>query len=385
MKITNLKPIIVNVGNLNWVFVKMETDTPGLHGWGEVTLEWKPRTVAGAVEDLFPMIRGRDPRRPEFIWQIMYRQAFYRGGIAIMSAMSGIEQACWDILGKSLGIPVYQLLGGAVRDKVRVYGHIAPTIRPEKRKRKLTLAEAAKASLVDGITALKLNPLPYLRPVEGGAAVKKVRETMSRVRRAVGDGVDLMVDFHGRPNPANGLVFGKALEEFGLLFLEEPCLPHPASGLAKVARQVNIPIATGERLVTRNEFLPLFEARACEVVQPDPSHCGGIGEVRKIAALAEAYQCSIAPHNPLGPINTQVCFHLDMVMPNFLIQEVLQRHVPWRDEIAGPPMKIVDGHVHPSDRPGLGVEVNEKACAKHPYQESKYMQFFHPDGSIADW
>ncbi len=385
MKITKITPLLVNVGNLNWVFTKVETDTPGLWGWGESTLEWKPTAVAGAIKDLSPLIEGRDPRRVEFIWQIMYRQAFYRGGITVMSAMSGIEQACWDILGKSVGAPVYQLLGGAVRDKVRVYGHLMPTIKGKPKKKPMSLGEAAKSSLVGGLTALKFNPLPYLKPVDGQAAVKKARKMAEEIRKAVGDEIDLMVDFHGRPTPANGMRFGKALEDIGLLFLEEPCLPVPASGLAKIARQVDIPIATGERVVTRQEFIPLMEARACEVVQPDPSHCGGIAETRKIAALAEAYQCSIAPHNPLSPINTQVCAHLGMACPNFLIQECLQRHVPWRDELTDKPLKIVDGHIHPGDKPGLGIEVNEKVCAKHPYKEMNYMQFFHPDGSIADW
>ncbi len=384
MKITGIKSMIVNAGNLNWVFVKVETSSPGLHGWGESSLEWKPRGIVGMIQDLAPIIQGQDPRRIEHIWQSLYRQAFYRGGVGIMSAISGIEQACWDILGKSLGAPVYQLLGGAVRDKVRVYGHIAPTIHG-KRKGKESLGDMARGSLVNGITALKFGPQPFMRPSMGADAVKKMRKSAVEVRKAVGDAVDLMVDFHGRPDPGMGVRFGRELEDLGLLFLEEPCLPRPVSGLAKVASEVRIPIATGERLVTRWEFIPLMERRACEIVQPDPSHCGGIAEARRIAAFAEGYHMGFSPHNPLGPVNTQVCLHLDLASPNFLIQETLQWHVPWRDEMTDAPLKTVNGFAHPGNRPGLGIEVNEKVCAKHPFKESQYMQYYHPDGSIADW
>lgn len=383
MKITRVRPLIVNGGNLNWVFVKVETDSPGLCGWGEATLEWKARTVAGAIQDLENLIKGQDPRRVEHVWQTIYRQAFYRGGVGIISAISGIDQACWDILGKSLGAPVYQLLGGPVRDRVRVYGHTTGSGR--KVRRKMGYGELVRDSLVDGLTAIKLVPLPFSRPVEGPAAVKLVREKVVAARKAVGDHVDLMVDFHGMASPAMGVQYGKVLEDLGLLFIEEPCLPRSVSGMAKVAREIRVPVAAGERLVTRFEFAPLFEARAIEVAQPDPSHCGGISETRRIGAQAETYYCGIAPHNPLGPINTQVCLHLDMAMPNFLIQEIVQRPVPWRHDVVTPPLRVENGHAHPGSRPGLGLEVNEREAAKHPFKQEKYMQFFHADGAVADW
>jgi galactonate dehydratase len=284
---------------------------------------------------------------------------------------------------------VYQLLGGAVRDKVRVYGHMMENPKKKRKDgkpRKLSLGEIALEAIAEHkLTALKFGTIPYSRPVEGLAAVNQVRKDALEVRKAVGDQVDLMVDIHGRATPAMGARYGQALEDIGLLFLEEPVLPYSVSGMQKVAQQVKIPIAAGERLVTRYEFVPYLEARALEVLQPDPSHCGGISETRKIASLAEAYYCGIAPHNPLGPINTQVCFHLGLALPNFLIQETLQFHVPWRDELVSPPMRIVDGHVHPGNRPGLGIEVNEKVCAQHPYKEGQHMQFYLPDGAVADW
>jgi len=383
VKIKRLTPVLVNGGYINWVFVKIETDVPGLIGWGEASLEWKTNAVAGAIKDLEPLVIGRDPTRIEHLWQLMHRGAFYRGGIVVASAMSGIDEACWDILGKSLNVPVYRLLGGAVRDRVRVYGHMTGDGIPAKESQ--TLGEIAKASLVDGITALKCGPSRWNRPMEGAAAVKASVGEIEEVRRAVGDGVDLMVDLHGRCSPALAVEIGRALEGLGLLFLEEPCLPYSVSGMKHVADRVRIPIAAGERLATRWEFEPLLSARAVEVVQPDPSHCGGISEARKIAAMAETHYCSVAFHNPLSHINTQACLHLGMATPNFLIQEVIQRHHTWRYEVVGPALEIKDGYVHPGDRPGLGVEVNETECAKHPPIETRQPEALLPDGSVADW
>jgi galactonate dehydratase len=385
MKITRVKPIIVNAGNLNWVFVKVETSTPGLYGWGEASLEWKPQAVVGAIADMTQLCIGLDPRRVEHVWQTLYRHGFYRGGAVVLSAISGIDMACWDILGKSLSTPVYQLLGGAVRDKVRCYGH---TLTPPSKRNKKNRSYGqicVDAISEHGLTGLKLSDTPVSRGVEGPAAVRRLRSQVLEARKAVGDKVDLMLDIHGRATPAMGARYGQALEDIGLLFLEEPVLPYSANGMKKVAEQVRIPIAAGERLMTRYEFVPYLEAQALDVLQPDPSHCGGISETRKIGVMAEAYYSSMAPHNPLGPINTQACLHLDMAMPNFLIQEVLQWHVPWRDEIVSPPLRIENGYTHPGNRPGMGIEVNEKVCAEHPYKEGKHMQVFHEDGAVADW
>jgi galactonate dehydratase len=383
VKITRIRALPVNGGYINWVFVKVETDVAGLWGWGEASLEWKTNAVVGAIKDLEPLLLGQDPRRIEHVWQLGYRGGFYRGGAVHLSALSGIDQACWDILGKSLNTPVYRLLGGPVRDRVRLYGHL---VGDGKRRRKpLSRGELARASLRDGLSALKCGPSGLSLPVEGLAGVKRVEREISEIRRAVGAEVDLMVDLHGRCTPATSVLYGKALEGLGLLFLEEPCLPYSVQGMKHVADHVSIPIATGERLVSKHEFEPLLQARACEVYQPDPSHCGGITELKKIAAMAEASYCSVAPHNPLGPINTQVCLHLGLALPNFLIQEVLQVRNHWRDEVATPPLRIVDGHAHPGERPGLGIEVNERACARHPYQETRQPPAFHADGSVADW
>jgi len=226
VKITRVTPLVVNGGYVNWVFVKVETSVPGLVGWGESSLEWKTNGVVGVINDLTPLLIGQDPRRVEHIWQLMWRGGFYRGGITHTSAMSGIDMACWDILGKSLNKPVYQLLGGAVRDKVRCYGHMVGD--GKKRKKPLSAPELAKASLQFGITALKCGPSGYSQMVEGQARVKRVEAEITAIRRAVGDGVDLMVDLHGRCTPATSVRYGRALEGLGLLFLEEPAFPIPS-------------------------------------------------------------------------------------------------------------------------------------------------------------
>lgn len=385
MKITAIRPLIVNAQMRNWIFVKVETDE-GLVGWGEASLEWKTRAVAGAIADLEPFVMGADPRRIEHLVQIMYRQPFFRGGIVTMSAASGIEQACWDILGKSLGVPVYQLMAGAVRDHVRMYDHLgggemqalylddAPDV----------MAERARESVAAGYTAIKVLAVPRTLPVDGPEPVTRAARIMAAVREAVGDRVDIMVDFHGRTTPAMGIAYAEALAPYRPLFIEEPALPENVEGLAQVARAVKIPVASGERLVTRFQFRELLEKRACAVVQPDLCHCGGIWEARKIAAMAETQYVAVAPHNPLGPIATAACIHFALATPNFLIQEAIRADVPWRDAVVTPP-RIVDGHALPYEGPGLGIEVNEAEAARHPFAQEEILRFWHEDGSVADW
>ena len=385
MKITAIRPLIVNARMRNWVFVKVETDE-GLVGWGEASLEWKTRAVAGAIADLEPFIAGYDPRRIEHLMQTMYRQPFFPGGIVAMSAISGIEQACWDIFGKSLGVPVYQLLGGAVRDRVRMYDHLgggemqamyiddAPEI----------MARRARDSVAAGYTAVKIMAVPLTQPLDSVTVVDRAAAIMGAVRAAVGDAIDIMVDFHGRTTPAMGIAYAEALAPFRPFFIEEPVPAENIDGLVQVARAVNIPVATGERLVTRFQFREIFEKHACAVIQPDLCHCGGLWEARKIAAMAETYYMSVAPHNPLGPIATTACIHFGLATPNFLIQEAIRADVPWRDAVVTPP-RIVDGHALPPAGSGLGIELNEAEASRHPFAQEELMRYWHPDGSVADW
>ena len=387
MKITGIGTRVVNARMRNWVFVKVETDE-GVVGWGEASLEWKTRGVVGCVEDLAPLVIGQDPRRIEHLYQLMYRHSFFRMGIVGMSALSGIEQACWDVWGKSLGLPVYQLLGGAVRDSVRMYDHLgggemAALYLEDAPER---MAERARESVAAGYDAIKALVVPFTEPLDGAAPLRRADRCMAAIREAVGEEVDVMVDLHGRTTPAMAIQYGQALAPYRPFFLEEPCPPENVDGMAQVARALSgIPIATGERLVTRFGFRPLLEQGACAVIQPDLCHSGGLWEARKIAAMAEAYYVAIAPHNPLGPIATAANVHFGFATPNFLIQEAIRSDVPWRDEVVVNPVEVVEGRVGLPTRPGLGIEVDEAAVGRHPFAQEVLMQPFHRDGAVADW
>lgn len=388
MKITDIKTLVVNAEMRNWVFVKIETDTPGLHGWGEGTMEWKTRAVVGCIEDFKPMLVGRDPTRIEFLWQIMYRHSFFRLGTIGTTAISAIEQACWDILGKSLGVPVYKLLGGRLRDKVRMYTHLGggemksvyETFDPGP------LIDRAHAVIEKGYRALKVVFVPYSQVLTGLPAVTRFALLMQRLREAVGDDVDIMVDFHGRASTGQAIEYIRAIEDFHPFFCEEPVAPEQPDALLEVRRSVRVPLATGERLATRWDFRRVCELQACHVLQPDLGHCGGLLEARKIASLGETYLMGVAPHNPNGPVANAVALHFDLATPNFLIQEDMLGDVPWRFDVVKTSMRSEKGYWLPPDEPGLGVEVDEAEARKHPFQQEVLEQMvFHPDGSVAEW
>lgn len=389
MKITKLKTVVVNAEIRNWVFVKVETDQPGLFGWGEATLEWKTRAVVGAIEDFSPMIAGEDPTEIEFLYQKMYRHSFFRMGPIGMSAISGIEQALWDILGKSLGVPAYRLLGGAVRNQVRMYTHLGggqmkavyETFDPGP------LIDRALDVIERGYTALKVVFVPYSEPLMGIPSIKKFADLMARLRDAVGDSIDIMIDFHGRTYPAMAIQYINAVAPYRPYFCEEVVPPENIAAMAEVKRAVGVPIATGERLVTRYGFREIFEQQACHVIQPDLSHCGGLLEAKKIAAMAETYYMGVAPHNPLGPLATAAALHFDFSTPNFLIQEDMLSDVPWRGEVVRSSLRHEKGYWLKPESPGLGIEVDEEAAARHPFKPEVH----HPsvaraaDGAILDW
>lgn len=387
MKITRIRTMVVNARMRNWVLVKVETSEPGLHGWGEATLEWKTRSVVGAVEDLAELLIGQDPRRTEHCWQSMHRQYFWRGGITNMSALSGIDQALWDIKGKDAGKPVCELLGGPVRDRLRLYDHLGggslegmyKTGEPEN------FAELARQSVARGFTAFKAMPIPVAELIESAATLKKAARCVEAMRLAVGDEIDIMLDLHARTTPAAAIQFGRMLTDYNLYWYEEPCWPEDMDGLKEVKDALPMPIATGERLVGRWEFLELFEKRAVSIVQPDVSHCGGISEARRIAAMAEAYMMPIACHNPQGPVSTASSIHVGFACPNYLIQEVVRNDVPWRNDILGAPLLVDSGEVGPPSLPGLGIDINEAEAAKHPFAREVPMAYQHRDGSVADW
>jgi galactonate dehydratase len=386
MKITRIASLVVNANMRNWIFVKVETDQDGLWGWGEATLEWKTKAVVGAVEDISRLLIGEDPRRIEHLYQIMCRQYFWRAGIEGMTAISGIEQALWDIKGKWLNVPVYELLGGRVRDRIRVYNHLGggqmQSMYESVEEREF--AERAVMVKEAGYTAIKFMAVPRTEPVEGLQSVRYAERLVQAVREAVGE-MDLMVDLHARCSPAMAIRYCQAFEPYGLFFFEEPCPTEDIDATAYVTRVSKIPIATGERLVGRYQFRELFEKRACHIIQPDLSHCGGLWEARKLAAMAETYSMAVAPHNPNGPIATAVSVHFALATPNWVIQEAISDDVPWRQEVLDHPIEIVDGYIAPPTRPGLGVEVDERAAAKYPFRPEAMQRYFHPDGAVADW
>ncbi|WP_379619575.1 galactonate dehydratase [Pseudonocardia sp. GCM10023141] len=374
----------------NWIMVKVRTDQDGLYGWGEASLNWKTRAVVGALEDLAPMLIGRDPRDIEQIVRVLTKHSYYRLGIIGATAISGIEHALWDIFGKSVGLPVWRLLGGRVRDRVRVYTHLG---LGDMRSVYETvdvgpIREKAAAVVEQGYDALKVVIVPYGNHLTVAAERRNVDKLMSALRSTVGPDVDIMVDFHGRPaSVAAALQYVEVLAPYDPLFCEEPVQPGDTEALRQVAQRARCPIAAGERLVGLREFLPLLAAKAVHVVQPDLNHTGGLLEGKRIAALADTEQIGVAPHNPNGPIAGAAALHFDVSTPNFLIQEEMSGAVSWYDDVVSTPMRRTGSYWAVPTEPGLGVEVDEREAAKHPFRP----EVVHSsaavlaDGSVVDW
>jgi galactonate dehydratase len=392
MKITSIETMVCHARMRNWIFVKVLTDQPGLWGWGEATLEWHTRSVIGAIEDISELLIGEDPTRIEHLWQMMYRQHFWHGnGIVRSTAISGIDIALWDIAGKIHNVPCHQLMGGRVRDYVRLYCHLGGgkmedfyQTKPDDAKR---FGELACKAVSDGFTAFKSMAVPETMPLEGLKPVHYAEACVKAMRETVGNEIDIMVDCHARPSPRMGLQFAKALEPYGLYFFEEPCWPESLEDIALIQRAVKTPVATGERLIGIHAFRDLLEKRAVSVIQPDITHCGGLSEVRRIAVLAEAYRVAIAPHNPQGPVSTAASIEFGFATPSYIICESVQNDVPWRDDIVSEGFTIEKKGmiVKPNKRPGLGIEINEEAVKKHPFQQEILQRTFYKDGSVGDW
>src|SRR5690606_33134538 len=374
----------------NWVFVKVETDEPGLFGWGEATLEWKTRAVVWAVEDLAPLLIGRDPRDIEQAYRAMTKQSFWRLGAIGMSAVSGIEMALWDILGKHLGQPVWRLLGGKVRDRVFVYTHLGmgDMRAVYESDSDAALVERAREVVENGYRAFKAVFVPYTHYHAPLPQVDKVARMMEAMRKAVGDEIEIMVDFHGRPASAGAaLAYIEALAPGRPMFVEEPVPPGDFQSLERLARQTGVPLATGERLIDASEFEALFATRAIDIVQPDLCHCGGFLQAKRVAARAAALGIGVAPHNPLGPIAGVAALPFAVSTPNHVIQEEMVGAVPWYFDVVQGPIRMVDGYWQVPEAPGLGIVVDEAECAKHPYaQEVLHTQnAVMADGTIVDW
>ncbi len=378
MRITSLELLHVRP---RWLFLIVHTDE-GIDGYGEPIVEGRARTLAEAVRELEPLLIGEDPTRIEHLWQKMYRGAFYRGGPVLCSAISGVDTALWDITGKALGVPVHRLLGGPVRDRVRMYPHVGGSSPAE-------IAEAAKKRVSDGFTCMKMSVTPPLRHVEPPEVVEREVERFAAVRAAVGNGIDIAIDFHGRVSYPLALRLTRALEPYNPMFIEEPVLPDDPESMALIARSTVTPIATGERLFTRWGFSPIFEKRAASIVQPDLAHCGGISEGRRIAAAAETVSAGIAPHNPLGPINLAASLQLALATPNFIIQE-FSGSAERRELGVGlitEPFEVKAGYIERREAPGLGIELEYDSIVADEFDGTwTTPTLTHTDdGSVAEW
>ncbi|MDX8147733.1 galactonate dehydratase [Lentzea sp. BCCO 10_0061] len=380
MKVTAVETFLVEP---RWLFLKVSTDE-GVSGWGEPVVEGRAETVRAAVHELSELVIGQDPLRVEDLWQVLRRGGFYRGGPVLSSALSGYDHAFWDIAGKARGLPVHELLGGPVRDRVRAYSWVGGD-RPDG------IFDAVSRQVAAGFSAVKMNATAEMRPIASPAEAEAVLKRAREAREALGPHGDLAIDFHGRVSPAMARRLVRMLEEVQPMFVEEPVLPElPAEVLASVVRASTVPIATGERLFSRWEFKPVLDVGVA-VVQPDPSHAGGISELRRIGALAEIYGASIAPHCPLGPISLAASLQVAFTTPNFLIQEQSAgMHYNGSDPsylVDMAPVRVVDGWIARPTGPGLGVEVDEAAVRRaaesgHAWRSPIWR---HDDGSFAEW
>lgn len=382
MQITNLNLYTVPP---RWLFLEMETDE-GVTGWGEPIVEGRASVVKAAVEDFGRMLIGKDPSRIEDLWQTMYRSGFYRGGPEIMSAIAGIDQALWDIKGKVKDMPVYEMLGGICRDKLRVYSWVGGD-RPSD------LEIGVKRLWESGCTAVKMNGTEEMHYIDSYQKIDEVCKRVETIRNAMGNKMDIAVDFHGRVHKAMAKVLARALDPYHLMFIEEPVLPQNNEALREIAEYTSTPIATGERMFSRWDFKQLFEDGYADIIQPDLSHAGGISEVKKIAAMAEAYDISVAPHCPLGPIALAACVQVDACTPNVAIQEQslgihYNQGADLLDYLIDPKVfQFCNGYIQIPKGPGLGIEVNKaKVIAAsgigHAWKNPVWRNY---DGTIAEW
>jgi galactonate dehydratase len=371
MRITRVETLIVQP---RWVILKLHTDE-GLVGLGEPTLENRAYTIVQAIRELEPYLLGKDPTRVVHHWQAMYKHAFYRGGPLLTSALSGVEQALWDLAGKAVGLPVYKLLGGPLRDRIKVYAHTRGETPAE-------LARHGRENVAAGFIALKTvirNPARPARIIETPAYIDQVVERIATLRAAVGNAIEIGIDFHGAVSPQTAALLIKALEPFQPMFYEEIVQCQNVEVMADLARKTHIPIAAGERIYTKWGFRELLEKGAATILQPDLSHAGGIFEGRLIAGMAESYYAAIAPHCPLGPISLAACLQLDAAIPNFLAQE--QVHLG--EGYLTHPFQVQAGYLPLPTAPGLGIELDEEAIAAKVGEPFRHPGLFHPDDGAA--
>lgn len=371
MKITDIKVYAVEAVRRNWTFIEIETNA-GITGVGEITLEMFDKAVAAAIEDYKRLLIGENPLEIERLYDYLVRNKFWRGDTLITTALSGIDIALWDIKGKELGVPVYKLLGGPVRDKVPAYGNywFLGKTKDDYARTVDDYARAAARAVESGWRALKWSPFGSAAYTVTMEEERVIVECVKRVREAVGDRADLLLDAHGRFNLPTAKRIARKLEPYEPFFIEEPIPPENIDAMVELKRSTRVPLATGERLITRHQFRELLARFAVDYVQPDIIHCGGITELKKIAALAEAYYTPLIPHNPCGPVATAATIHLAASVPNFMLTEYID--VPERCDVLVEPLVLKDGQFDLPSKPGLGVELNKKAFAKYPYRDREW-------------
>lgn len=376
MKIIDIKTFVVNAFRTNYVFVKLYTDE-GLTGVGEGTLEYKEHALVGAINDLRSYLIGKDPREIEKHVTLMYRDSYWRIGAVLMSAISAVEIAMWDITGKYYNVPICHFLGGPVRNSVRMYANswFAGSKKPEE------FAEKAKEAVSRGVTALKWDPFGQAYLTISNKELNNSIDCIAAVREAVGNEIDLLIEGHGRFNIRTAILISKAIEPFSPLFFEEPVPPDNLDALAEVRDKSEVPIAAGERVYSQYALREFLEKRCADLIQPDVSHCGGILAMKKMAAMAENYYLSIAPHNPSGPIANAASLQLAGNLSNFYILEIMLTDVSWRPELTNEEIVFKKGYIDISQKPGLGIDINEEACLKYPYES---IQLRHYRGDLTD-
>ncbi|MEP6940404.1 MAG: galactonate dehydratase [Rudaea sp.] len=368
-----------------WLFLKIDTDA-GISGWGEPVVEGRAQTVEAAVRELSEYLVGKDPARINDLWQTMYRGSFYRGGPILMSAIAGIDQALWDIKGKALGVPVYELLGGLVRERMQTYRWVGGD-------RPADIIAQIEGHLANGFDTFKFNGTEELRPLDNARAVDAAVAKVAEIRAAFGERISFGIDFHGRVSLPMARVLLRELEPFRPLFVEEPVLPEQAESYPRLAAATSIPLAAGERMYSRFEFKTVLERGGLAIIQPDLSHAGGITECVKIAAMAEAYDVGVAPHCPLGPVALAACLQLDFVAWNAVLQEQsigihynngadLLDYVVNKDDF-----RCVGGCIAALPKPGLGVEIDEARLIEASRDPPNWRNpvWRHSDGSVAEW
>ena len=375
-KITSVEPIAVDGGSRTWVFVVVET-ADGITGVGEATLEWHTEAVSAAVRELAQLVVASDSARIQDLWQLVYRARFWRGGPVLTSALSGFEQALWDIKGKVAELPVYELLGGACRDRLLLYAN-----HPDG----LTVEELAADLRDANLTGVKITPFPDtpIAVESRELALNHAVEETAALREAVGPKVRIAIDIHGRLTPAMSIVFARAVEPLDIWFLEEPALPDDPTGLREVAQSSPIPVAAGERVLNRQGFAELIGSRAVAIVQPDLAHCGGIFEGRLVAAMAEPAQIGFAPHNPMSMVNTLASAHVSLTSPNFVALEHKRHDAPWQSELLRTSARVQDGYLHLGTEPGLGVALDVERCREYPPPDRKLEEYRQADGALAE-